>query len=122
MVRARVHQGSVLTHWIAHPSQPRIPGCPQGSVLTSSLTSRRMEGWSGMALKRVPTTQHFSLGCSSHSFFTCTPLPGHQRPELRDQAALLAPPTGHGNRPPGAQLPRDPASAKRERSLRAETP
>lgn len=67
------------------------PSCPLGwehcsgdgvcepAGLTSSLTSRRMEGWSGMALKRVPTTQHFSPGCSSHSFFTRTPLPGVQR-------------------------------------------
>jgi hypothetical protein len=34
-----------------------------------------MEGCSGMALNKVPTTQHFSSGCSSHSFFTPTLLP-----------------------------------------------
>lgn len=46
-----------------------------GNRLCSTLTSLRVEGWSGMALKRVPTTQHFSPGCSSHSFFTTTPPP-----------------------------------------------
>lgn len=44
----------------------------QGGVvsrLCSLLTSCRLEGWSSMALRRVSTTQHFSLGCSSHRFF-----------------------------------------------------
>lgn len=87
------------------PDPPWLRGklphrCPQGSVLgspceqaslTSSLTSRRMDGWSDMDLKRVPTTQHFSPGCSSHSFFVWTPLPRHSGYELRDQVALQAP-------------------------------
>lgn len=116
-LRARVHQGShaYSTRWhhgphpmgkgpvpdpsprqVAHWSPGKAPGGGAWELasLTSSLTSRRMEGWSSMALKRVPTTQHFSPGCSSHSFFTRTPLPGHKGPELRDQVALLAPPQG----------------------------
>lgn len=38
-----------------------------GEPITSSLISCRMEGWSCMALKSVPTTQHFSPSCSSES-------------------------------------------------------
>lgn len=69
-----------------HPCLPGLAFLPptvrgqgwrtRAAGLTSSLISRRMEGWSGMALKRVPTTQHCSPGCSSHNFFTATPLPG----------------------------------------------
>lgn len=69
-------------------------GSPWGEFwggLTSSLTSRRMEGWSGMALKRVPTTQHFSPGCSSHSCLIWTPLPGAQEAGAQNQVALGQP-------------------------------
>lgn len=73
-------------------------GPREQASLTSSLTSRRMDGCSDMDLKRVPTTQHFSPGCSSHSFFVWTPLPRHSGHELRDQGALQAPQsTEHGN-------------------------
>lgn len=79
---------------IPDPLGPRqeVPSVPTGRVqgepcmsgwLTSSLISRRMDGWSGMALNRVPTTQHFSPGCSSHSFFIWIPAPGRDRYELR---------------------------------------
>lgn len=51
--------------------------------LTSSLISRRMEGWRDMALNSVPTTQHCSPGCSSHNFFTSTRLPGHEGRVMR---------------------------------------
>lgn len=66
-------------------------GLREPGSLTSSLSSRRMDGCSGMALKRVPTTQHVSPGCSSHSFFICTPLPGDKGHGLRGQVAFLAP-------------------------------
>lgn len=46
-----------------------------GKPITSSLISCRMEGWSCMDLKSVPTTQHFSPACSSESFRTAMPSP-----------------------------------------------